>query len=71
MLEEGEIVKRHLHKIPGFNTMFWKMLLLQGNYGTGLWQDQLTLKPEKPKKRLKKVLVAINGRGQPDREELN
>lgn len=51
--------------------MFWKMLLLQGNYGTGLWQDQLTLKSEKPKKRLKKVLVAINGRGQPDREELN
>lgn len=69
MPEEGEIVKRCLQKMPGYNTMFWKMFLPQGNYE--LSQDQLTLKSEKPRKKLRKALVAINGRGQSDREEFN
>lgn len=55
--------------MPGYDTMFWKMLLPQGNYE--LSQDQLTLKSEKRRKKLRKALVAISGRGQSDREELN
>lgn len=71
MAEEGEIVKERLQKMPGYNTMFWKTLLPQENYEISLSQDQLTLKSEKPRKKLKKALVAINGRGQSDREELS
>lgn len=57
--------------MPGYNTMFQKMLLPQENYETGLSQDQLTLKSEKPRKKLMKTLVAINGREQSDREKLS
>lgn len=47
------------------------MLQPQENYETGLSQDQLTLKSEKPRKKLMKTLVAINGREQSDREKLS